>query len=169
MHYLDGRFNKYDGFGHFPSHLVWWSEGGAELIAQGKSNDRVTKLLHETVQEKWPTLREVFDTTYQDGSKRVYQWSYLAHRYLSENALNDYRQLAHFLRTDYFDGYSELLDRLVAKHSDKFAHYLASYKQTNPHQEAAQKEKPNRLYRYLYRDYLMPKTLKINAEHNHIL
>lgn len=169
VHYLDGRFNKYDGFGHFPSHLVWWSEGGAELIAQGNSNDRVNKLLHETEQAKWPTLREIFDTTYQDGSKHVYQWSYLAHRYLSENALDDYRQLAHFLRTDYFEGYSELLDSLVAKHDNKFANYLATYKQANPYQEAAVKAKPNKLYRYLYRDYLMPKALKINAQHNHIL
>lgn len=169
VHYLDGRFNKYDGFGHFPSHLVWWSEGGAELIAQNKQNTRVAKLLDETAEKEWPTLRQVFDTTYQDGSKRVYQWSYLAHRYLSENAMDDYRQLAHFLRTDYFEGYSQLLDKLVEKHSDAFLTYMKAYKVANPYVEPEVKQKPNRLYRYLYRDYLMPEHLAYSKSHQHIL
>jgi microbial collagenase len=48
VHYLDGRFVKYDTYGHFPSHLVWWSEGLAEYISKGDNSVKALKLLAKT-------------------------------------------------------------------------------------------------------------------------
>ena len=37
VHYLDGRFNQYGSFGHYPlNRTTWWSEGLAEFIAHGQ-------------------------------------------------------------------------------------------------------------------------------------
>lgn len=169
VHYLDGRFNKYGQFGHFPSHLVWWSEGQAELIAQGKVNQRAIDEINDVAKEQRPSLAEIFATTYEDGSKRVYQWSYLANLYLSEHALDEYRQLAHFLRTDYFDGYKNLLDTLAAQHQAGFSEFVERYATTQVAKKQTEKPKVKRLYRYLYRDYLMPSHLTIAEQHKHVL
>lgn len=169
MHYLDGRFNKYDGFGHFPSHLVWWSEGQAELVAQGKNNPVAIKTAKEAKRDEWPTLEEIFATDYSKGSKRIYHWSYLANRYLAENDLAQYRQLAHFLRTDYFDGYAELLDELAEKHQADFNTFVEGLIAEHTAEEKAPKAHVNKLYRYLYRDYLMPTHITLNDQHMHIL
>ncbi len=170
MHYLDGRFNKYSGFGHFPSHLVWWSEGQAELIAQGDNNPRAIKTAKELAKDKWPSLTDIFATDYSKGSEQIYQWSYLANRYLAEHDLTAYQQLAYFLRTDYFDGYAKLLDSLATKHQQQFEQFvdtLIAKQQDKP--QTDKKGKVNKLYRYLYRDYLMPTHLTLNEQHMHIL
>jgi len=85
VHYLDGRYVKYDTFDHFSSNLVWWSEGLAEYISKEDINPRSFKLLHDTKPKAWPSLLDVFNTEYKDGVDRVYRWSYLAVRFMSEN------------------------------------------------------------------------------------
>jgi len=168
VHYLDGRFIKYDTFNHFPSHLVWWSEGLAEYISKEDENPRTFKLLNETEQDKWLTLQQVFDTEYRDGTDQVYKWGYLAVRFMYEKHADEYRQLAHFLKTDFFDGYKKLLDESGEKFEEEFTAWLVSHnekfvdvsEENNPH-------KPRQFYRYTYKDYLQPAYLTETPQHMH--
>ena len=168
VHYLDGRFVKYDTFNHFPSHMVWWSEGLAEYVANEDNNPRAFKLVNETKPKDWPSLMDVFNTEYKDGTDRVYRWGYLAVRFMNENHQSDYRKMAHYLKTDFFDGYKKLLDDSGEKHSAEFtqwlvkhnANFVAEIKENNPH-------KPRQFYRYTYKDYLQPTHLTENKLHMH--
>jgi microbial collagenase len=168
VHYLDGRFLKYDTFNHFPSHLVWWSEGLAEYISKGDNNPKAFKLLNKTEQKQWLTLQQVFDTKYRDGNDQVYQWGYLAVRFMFENHKEEYRQLAHFLKTDFFDGYKGLLDKSGSEYQEEFVAWLTQHNEnftaidekSNPH-------KPRQFYRYSYKDYLQPAHLIESDRHMH--
>ncbi|SFC38280.1 collagenase [Pseudoalteromonas denitrificans] len=169
VHYLDGRFSKYGSFGHYPSHLVWWSEGLAELISKKNVNPKAYKEAKETSKDKWPTLQDIFATTYDDGSKRVYQWSYLAIHYLTQVDLKGVQTLSQHLKNDFFKGYTNQLDLLAKKHQTGFIQFLDKQLENHIDEKAKQDIAPKKLYRYLYRDYLMPKTLQISKKHNHIL
>ncbi len=168
VHYLDGRFVKYDTFNHFPSHMVWWSEGLAEYVANEDKNPRAFKLVNETKAEEWPSLTDVFNTEYKDGTDRVYRWGYLAVRFMNENHQSDYRKMAHYLKTDFFDGYKTLLDESGAKYANEFTqwlvkhndNYVAEEEESNPH-------KPRQFYRYTYKDYLQPAHLIEDKLHMH--
>jgi len=168
VHYLDGRFIKYDTFNHFPSNLVWWSEGLAEYISKGDINPKAFKLLNETEQEEWLTLQQVFDTKYRDGSDQVYKWGYLAVRFMYEKHREEYRQLAHFLKTDFFDGYKKLLDESGKQYQEEFNTWLTEHNDNfvdvsvkkNPY-------KPRQFYRYSYKDYLQPASLVETPQHMH--
>jgi len=168
VHYLDGRFVKYDTFNHFPSHMVWWSEGLAEYIAQEDNNPRAFKLVNETKQADWPSLMDVFNTEYKDGTDRVYRWGYLAVRFMNERHQDDYRKMAHFLQTDFFAGYKKLLDESGEKYKEEFnqwlvghnASFVAEAEEQNPH-------KPRQFYRYTYKDYLQPAHLTEDKLHMH--
>lgn len=168
VHYLDGRFVKYDTFNHFPSHMVWWSEGLAEYVAKEDNNPRTFKLLNETTPKDWPSLTEIFNTEYKDGTDRVYRWGYLAVRFMNEKHQDEYRKMAHYLKTDFFDGYKKLVDDSGKKYSVEFsqwlvehnANYVAKEQENNPH-------KPRQFYRYTYKDYLQPKHLMEDKLHMH--
>jgi len=171
IHYLDGRFSKYGSFGHFPSHLVWWSEGLAELVSRQDINPKAYQEAKETEKEKWPSLEEIFATSYKDGSKRVYKWSYLAINYLSKVDLQGVQTLSKHLKNDFFGGYKTQLDHLAKKHQAGFVKFLDQQLALGAHKtlDVKKDKAPQKLYRYLYRDYLMPKTLKLTQKHNHIL
>ncbi len=168
VHYLDGRFIKYDTFNHFPSNLVWWSEGLAEYISKEDINPKAFKLLNKTEQDEWLTLQQVFDTEYRDGSDQVYKWGYLAVRFMYEKHTQEYQQLAHFLKTDFFKGYKKLLDESGEQYREEFNAWLIEHNanfvdvsvEKNPH-------KPRQFYRYTYKDYLQPAFLTETPRHMH--
>jgi len=168
VHYLDGRFVKYDTFNHFPSHMVWWSEGLAEYIAQEDINPKAFKLVNETKIEEWPSLMDVFNTEYKDGTDRVYRWGYLAVRFMNENHQDDYRNMAHYLKTDFFDGYKKLLDDSGEKYAAEFTQWLTKHN-ANFVAEAIENnpKKPRQFYRYTYKDYLQPEHLAEDELHMH--
>ncbi len=165
VHYLDGRFTKYGRFGHFPSHMVWWSEGLAEYVSKGDENERSLKLARENA-ESAPDLKTIFATEYKDGLDRTYRWSYLAIRYLAEKHPQQLIQLSRHLKADYFDGYKDLLTELE-NHQADYQKWLTGLLATNP--KPAEKAK-DRLYkqdRYSYRDYLKPAHLALDGQHKH--
>ncbi|WP_394204873.1 collagenase [Shewanella waksmanii] len=164
VHYLDGHFVKYGGFGHFPSKMVWWSEGLAEYIAKGDDNPSTLRVIKDNI-EQAPDLETIFATEYKDGVDRTYKWSYMAVRFLAEHYQQDLIKLSQYLKTDYFEGYELLLKDLTA-HQDQFASWLKV--QVDNFEDAEQnKPKINKINRYAYRDYLMPEHLTINPQHQH--
>lgn len=167
VHYLDGRFNKRGGFGHFPSHMVWWSEGLANYIAQGEDYDSAQRDLNKSRPSEYPSLADIFATTYEDGSTRVYSWSYLAIQFLYQQDRSHLSRLADHLRADDFEGYTAELEKLADTLQPAFADWLTQRASTET--TAAEPEKlPRRLYRYLYRDYLQPLELSAGEQHRHL-
>ena len=172
VHYLDGRYVKYGTYGHFPSHTVWWSEGLAEYISVQKQNSRAFGLLNQKPEQEWPTLEQIFATSYSDGLNRIYRWSYLAVRFIFEQHTTQGQNLAKALKNDDFSLYQQLLEQFAQQHQTEFVAWLSGRKpakaeDSNKVQERKKySEKP--LYRYLYRDYLRPQHLPINTQHKHI-
>ena len=165
VHYLDGHFVKYGGFGHFPNKMVWWSEGLAEYVSKGNENPTTFEVIKRDI-EKAPTLAEIFATEYKDGQDRTYKWSYMAIRFLAENYHDDFVQLSIYLKTDYFKGYELLLDEL-SKHQPQFALWLNDHAATFEDETTQASAKINKLDRYGYRDYLTPNHLTQDNQHLH--
>ncbi|CAM4184441.1 MULTISPECIES: collagenase [Shewanella] len=165
VHYLDGRFVKYGGFGHFPSKLVWWSEGLAEYVSKGNDNPSTLKVIKEKLDEA-PDLKTIFATEYKDGLDRTYKWSYMAIRFLAEQHPEELVHLSHYLKTDYFEGYEKLLDEL-SEQQEAFSVWLTQQVADFKEKETNKTPKINKLNRYAYRDYLMPAHLKLDSAHQH--
>ncbi|MFT4927315.1 MAG: microbial collagenase [Phenylobacterium sp.] len=166
VHYLDGRFVKYDTYNHFPGQMVWWSEGLAEYISLAENSPRASKTLAKTELSEMPTLPMVFNTEYKDGLERVYHWGYWAVRYMYEEHREQYRQLAHLLKTDYFAGYKKLLDETGEQHKADFARWLADHKAKNQaEKEVKDPRKPRPIYRYTVKPDLKPSHLTEDPLH----
>ncbi|MCG9740038.1 collagenase [Shewanella insulae] len=165
VHYLDGRFVKYGGFGHFPRKLVWWSEGLAEYVSKGNNNPSTLKVIKEKLAEA-PDLKTIFATEYKDGLDRTYKWSYMAIRFLAEHHPEALVRLSHYLKTDYFEGYEKLLDELAQQQS-AFSNWLTEQVAQFEENDTDKAPKINKLNRYAYRDYLMPAHLKLDEAHQH--
>ncbi len=163
VHYLDGHFVKYAGFGHFPAKMVWWSEGLAEYISKGDENPSALRVIKRDI-EQAPTLEEIFATEYKDGQDRTYKWSYMAIRFLAENHHADFVQLSQFLKTDYFEGYEQLMASLT-KHQPQFADWLNVQVNAFNNSEGKAKPRLHKQGRYDYRDYLQPQHLAHGENH----
>lgn len=86
VHYLDGRFNKWGGFGDQPENSVWWSEGLAEYLSQPNNNPNA---LAVAAAPNF-SLSELFQTTYANSNtERTYYWGYLAARFMLENQTSE--------------------------------------------------------------------------------
>lgn len=164
VHYLTGRYTTYGPFGHFPSHLVWWSEGVAEYIAKNQENERAEKLLLESTPEEFKTLKEIFNTTYNDGSKMVYHWSYWGVRFLAEKSPELLVSLKNDIYKDYFEGYEAQLTAITKQHNAAFQLWLTSMKselsQKSSNLDAAKEKLPRKTNRYLYPEFLKPKFMR---------
>lgn len=165
VHYLDGHFVKYGGFGHFPAKMVWWSEGLAEYISKGDSNPNTLKVIKRDI-DKAPSLEEIFATEYKDGQDRTYKWSYMAVRFLAEHHHSDFVQLSQYLKTDYFEGYEQLMETLT-QHQVQFSDWLNTQVEQFDDSEDEAKAKIHKQNRYSYRDYLKPNHLKQDKKHLH--
>ncbi|MBV7315560.1 collagenase [Shewanella sp. NIFS-20-20] len=180
VHYLDGRFVKYGGFEHFPSKQVWWSEGLAEYVAKGNHNPVTLSFAQKQWQqglnagqqtldddiEAIPDLATIFATEYADGQARTYKWSYLAIRFLAEHHPQQLVNLSQFLKTDYFQGYEQLLAELT-QYQSQYQSWLTTLLEDAPKSSLspATTLKPNRIARYAYRDYLIPSHLPSVTKH----
>jgi len=166
VHYLDGRFVKYDTFGHFPDSLVWWSEGLAEYISKGDNNPKALKLMAKTKREEWPSLADIFTTEYKDGTDKVYKWGYLAVRFMSDKHHDIYLKLAHSLKTDFFTGYKKDLTKAGESFEQEFALWLqqlnANFTDTSKIKDP---HKPRTFSHYAYKTYLKPPHLTEDKNH----
>ena len=85
-----------------------------------------------------------------------------------EKHREEYRQLAHFLKTDLFDGYNHMLAASGKQYQTEFNIWLTELNdnfvdvsvEKNP-------QKPRQFYRYTYKDYLQPTHLKETFRHMH--
>ena len=124
IHYLDGRFNMRGGFGDYrvdTHQTVWWLEGLAEYFSRGNANRRAV----ETGRSRDFMLSEVFPVVYGDGQTLVYQWGYLAVRFMFEHHLDDVdTMLAHFRAGDYEAYLDHLRDGIGTAYDEEWEAWL---------------------------------------------
>ena len=131
VHYLDGRFNQYGSFGHYPlNRTTWWSEGIAEYIAHGQCFARGLDNVANRPANLRPTLAAILHLDYDQGGEMVYSWSYTVHRFLNDTGRGaSWLALAQALRNpDRQQAMSDFegeLDRLIANDSNAYQAWLA--------------------------------------------
>ncbi|ENC6421257.1 collagenase [Aeromonas veronii] len=131
VHYLDGRFNQYGSFGHYPlNRTTWWAEGIAEYIAHGQCFARGLDNVANRPANQRPTLAALLHLDYDQGGEMVYSWSYTVHRFLNDTGRGaSWLALAQALRNpDRQQAMSDFegeLDRLIANDSDAYQAWLA--------------------------------------------
>lgn len=122
VHYLDGRFNKKGNFSDGYNHnTVWWSEGLAEYISKKNFNDDAI----EEARKNTYNLTELFLNNYDDhDSTRIYDWGYLAIRYMFEEHISDIDALLIKLRNGDYVEFDSYLDNLGSQYNNSFSNWL---------------------------------------------
>ncbi|ROR44902.1 collagenase [Kitasatospora cineracea] len=89
-HYLDGRFDMAGDFdAGMTTPTVWWVEGFAEYVSYSYRNVEYTDALTQAGQHTY-ALSTLFDTTYDNADQtRIYNWGYLAVRYMLQSHRSD--------------------------------------------------------------------------------
>ncbi|MEV5199865.1 M9 family metallopeptidase [Streptomyces sp. NPDC053720] len=118
-HYLDGRFNMYGDFGAgMTTPTVWWVEGFAEFVSYSYRKVAYDDAIAQAANHTY-TLRTLFDTTYDNADQtRVYNWGYLAVRYMLESHRSDIDTLLGLYRKGDWDGARTLLTSTIGSRYD---------------------------------------------------
>ena len=130
VHYLDGRFNQYGSFGHYPlNRTTWWSEGLAEFIAHGQCFARGLDNVAGRPASDRPALADILHLDYDKGGEMVYSWSYTVHRFLNETGRGaSWLAMAQALRNpdqqQAISAFEAELDQLIANDSEAYQQWL---------------------------------------------
>ena len=127
IHYNDGRFDMYGSFGDYPLDLpgsaVWYIEGLAEYLSYSFREFRYADAIDAAGTRQF-ALSTVFDNTYDSGQARVYNWGYLATRFMFENHRDQIASmLGDFRRGDYA-AYRALLAGMRSSHDAEWDAWL---------------------------------------------
>lgn len=128
VHYLDGRFNLYGDFATGNAHdTVWWSEGLAEYISKKDRNDgAVAKAPSKTF-----PLSTLFRTDYNKSANQIYDWGYLATRYMFERQKPNVDSLLVELRAGDYNSYDTILDGYGSNFDQDFSSWLETVQSTD--------------------------------------
>ncbi|MFJ1840585.1 MULTISPECIES: M9 family metallopeptidase [unclassified Streptomyces] len=118
-HYLDGRFDMYGDFGAgMTTPTVWWVEGFAEYVSYSYRKVTYDDAAAQAANHTY-TLRTLFDTTYDNADQtRIYNWGYLAVRYMLESHRADVDTLLGLYRKGDWDGARTLLTSTIGSRYD---------------------------------------------------
>lgn len=130
IHYLDGRFNWYGGFGVYPmtvpASAIWYIEGFAEYLSYSYRNMNYDNALAEAQNPDKYTLGQILDNDYNSGQTRVYAWGYLASRFMFERHANDMMTMFTSVSRpgNYTPGYKNWLDSVRTTYDVEFRDWL---------------------------------------------
>ncbi|MGW1084214.1 M9 family metallopeptidase [Kitasatospora sp. NPDC002522] len=118
-HYLDGRFDMYGDFNAgMVTPTVWWVEGFAEYVSYSYRNVEYTDAIAQAGQHTY-ALSTLFDTTYDNADQtRIYNWGYLAVRYMLQSHRADMDALLAKYRTGDWNGARTLLKTTIGTRYD---------------------------------------------------
>ncbi|WP_198680832.1 collagenase [Lentzea terrae] len=117
-HYLDGRFDMYGDFEeNMTTPTVWWIEGFAEYLSYSYRGEVYAGALAEAKKQTY-ALSALFDTTYDHDTKRVYNWGYLAVRYLVEKHPEDVAAVLAKYRVGDWAGARDHVTRVIGNRYD---------------------------------------------------
>ncbi len=125
VHYLDGRFDMKGGFSDGQrAKTVWWGEGLAQYIALKNDYPNAIELARTTSPV---ALSTIFQNDYNSGSQRVYEWGYLAVRFMFEKHMDDVRAiLTHMRAGDYTGAYTSYMNNISNKYDAEFRTWLGT-------------------------------------------
>ncbi|WP_281561546.1 M9 family metallopeptidase [Thalassomonas sp. RHCl1] len=112
IHYLDGRFITQGDFHDIngAGKTVWYGEGIAEYISRRNCNDGAASEAAAGTYE----LSTIFANEYGVGQTRIYDWGYLASRYMFERQNSTFfNMLETFKQGDYASYRSNMVDNWV--------------------------------------------------------
>lgn len=118
-HYLDGRFDMYGDFeAGMSTPTVWWVEGFAEYVSYAYREVAYDDAVAEAAKHTY-ALRTLFDTTYENADQtRVYNWGYLAVRYMLQSHRADVDTLLGLYRRGDWNGARTLLTSTIGDRYD---------------------------------------------------
>ncbi|MFF2410998.1 M9 family metallopeptidase [Streptomyces sp. NPDC058092] len=118
-HYLDGRFNMHGDFNAgMTTPTVWWVEGFAEYVSYSYRKVAYDAAVAQAANHTY-TLRTLFDTTYDNADQtRVYNWGYLAVRYMLQSHRADVDTLLGLYRKGDWNGARTLLTSTIGSRYD---------------------------------------------------
>lgn len=118
-HYLDGRYNMYGDFAAGVSTpTIWWVEGFAEYVSYSYRNVTYDDAIAQAAARTY-TLRTLFDTTYENADQtRVYNWGYLAVRYMLQSHRADIDTLLGHYRSGDWSAARTLLTSTIGSRYD---------------------------------------------------
>lgn len=100
-HYLDGRYDMKGNFNDYNGgRRVWWMEGFAQYAASKNSYPKASQLCRNPV-----PLSTIFSNTYNSGSERIYDYGYLAARYMFERHRADVDTILRYFRAGQYSAY----------------------------------------------------------------
>ena len=109
VHYLDGRFNMYGDFAASTSgNSIWWIEGFAEYMSYGYRNLSYDAAKTQAAAGTY-ALSTIFRNDYNSGQTRVYNWGYLAARYMFEKQRPKVSSILGYFRPGNYAGYSSYM------------------------------------------------------------
>lgn len=124
IHYLDGRFNMYGDFAAAMSQpTVWWTEGFAEYMSYSYRNLAYTAAQQEAARATY-NLSTIYANDYNSGQTRVYNWGYLAVRYMFERQPGQVRALLGYTRPGNYTGYGNYLRGIGTSNDADFRAWL---------------------------------------------
>ncbi|MFD7728981.1 M9 family metallopeptidase [Kitasatospora phosalacinea] len=127
-HFLDGRFDMYGDFdAGLTTPTVWWVEGFAEYVNYGYRGADYTAAIDQAGQHTY-ALSTLFDTTYENADQtRIYNWGYLAVRYMLEQRRSDMDAVLAKYRTGDWTGARSILKTTIGTRYDAdFATWLTA-------------------------------------------
>ncbi|WP_033213129.1 M9 family metallopeptidase [Kitasatospora phosalacinea] len=118
-HYLDGRFDMAGDFeAGMTTPTVWWVEGFAEYVSYSYRNVEYTDALARAGQHTY-ALSTLFDTTYDNADQtRIYDWGYLAVRYMLQSHRADLDAVLAEYRAGDWDGARTILKTTIGTRYD---------------------------------------------------
>ncbi|MEV7777589.1 M9 family metallopeptidase [Kitasatospora sp. NPDC088351] len=127
-HYLDGRYDMYGDFeAGMVTPTIWWVEGLAEYVSYSYRNEHYDKAVAEAGKGTYK-LSQLFDTTYDNAdSTRIYQWGYLAVRYMLQSHPQDVDAvLAKYRAGDWAGARTLLTSTIGTRYDADFATWLTA-------------------------------------------
>ncbi|MER7752287.1 M9 family metallopeptidase [Kitasatospora sp. NPDC097643] len=125
-HYLDGRYDFYGNFDDgMTTPTVWWVEGLAEYVSYSYRGVHYDAAVAQAGQGTY-ALSTLFDSTYANAdSTRIYNWGYLAVRYMLQSHPQDVDALLAKYRVGDWTGARALLKNTIGTSYDAdFASWL---------------------------------------------
>src|SRR5699024_2081671 len=149
IHYLDGRYIWYGMFQDYPLDApnsgVWFFEGFAEYMSYSFRNLVYSAAVQEAGNPDKHSLTTILDNDYSSDQARIYQWGYLAVRFMFERHENDIDSMIAIARQgDYHSGYPAWLDTIRNRYDSEFREWLICYASNNGDTSSCGGEEPPR-------------------------
>lgn len=149
IHYLDGRYIWYGMFQDYPLDApnsgVWFFEGFAEYMSYSFRNLVYSAAVQEAGNPDKYSLTTILDNDYSSDQARIYQWGYMAVRFMFERHENDIDSMIAIARQGEYDsGYPAWLDTIRNRYDSEFREWLVCYASNNGDTSSCGGEEPPR-------------------------